>query len=106
MKKIIIRIILAMILLTPVNIYSADLKVSLGLKTNSIESPVYSELSITQSFDILSIFATYQVGYDVMNNTGYSTILLGASLSFKWGDICMRKEYGSNVNKTEVRLEF
>ena len=103
MKKI-LSIILILVSLS--SLYSVDLKANIGIKSSSIESPVYGELSLTKSFDMLSFFTTYQIGYDILNDKGYNTINFGVSLSFCWGDIVLRKEYGTNVNKTELRLEF
>lgn len=103
MKKI-LSLILIIVALT--GLYSADLKTNVGIKSSSVEAPIYGELSLTQSFDTMSLFTTYQLGYDILNKKGYNTIYFGASLSFSWGDIVLRKEYGTNVNKTELRLEF
>ena len=103
MKKLILLII---ILVSMTSIYPVDLSTSIGVKSSTIEAPMYAELSLNQSFDVLRMFATYQLGYDIMNNIGYNDIIFGASLSFNWGDIILSKEYGNNVNKTEFRLEF
>ncbi len=79
---------------------------SLGVKSNSLQAPVYAEIGLFHSFDIFSLQTIYKIGYDTKNKVAFNEINIGASFVFRWGTVSLIKEYGNNINETEFRINF
>ena len=103
LKKVIIVIIFLCVF---IQLYSINMTTSFGVKSNNLQAPVYSEIGLFHSFDIFSLQAIYKIGYDTKNKVAFNEISIGASLAFSWGTVSLTKEYGNNINETELRINF